>query len=96
MNNNCSKYGAETNYDGDLHCREIFIGEIKKLLLLNDFKKARVLYFAESFDITWKEKVVSLVGGNFEQQISAELREIDIKERHRIYLNSLYKVVWFV
>lgn len=103
MNNICSKCGAETRHDGDLHCREIFINEIKKLLALNEFEKAKTLYFFEFFDESWKEVILFKLGGNFARLIreewqkrdaersaaQEELQKKDAEGRHIEYIKSL-------
>src|SRR3989338_9049538 len=89
MNSECLKCGVETNYDGDLHCRKIFISEIKRLLSLNEFEKAKTLYFSELFDEAWKDEVLSKIGGDFDKLIREELRKKDAEQRHKKYLSSL-------
>ena len=52
----CSKCGAETDYKGDLHCRNIFIEKINEFLSAKNFTEAKKYYFSQSFDKEWKEK----------------------------------------
>lgn len=82
----CLKCGAKTNYDGDLHCRRIFIDEISKLLSLGELEKAKELYFLTSFDNKWKENFLYSKGGKLKKLILDEENKreeelLKIKER---------------
>ena len=84
-----------TNDIGDLHCRRIFINEIKKLLYSNETEKAKSLYYSELFDEQWKNIFLSNLGGVLESLVindrkKEEYRKIKkMKMRHQEFLNSL-------
>lgn len=94
----CTKCGFKTNYEGDLHCRKIFISEINELITLKELEKARILFSESVFDEKWKEAVLNKLGtesrlGNSLKeeiwQIKNEKMERDIKRKHQEYLKSL-------
>ena len=95
MQKNCSKCGMNTNDNRDLHCRRIFINEIKTLLSFNETEKAKSLYYSESFDEKWKALFLSNLGGVLESLVindrqKEEDRKIkEVKVRHQEFLNSL-------
>jgi len=72
MNQKCSKCGAETDYDGDLHCRNIFVEEINKLLSLEKLEEAKMLYLSASFDGAWKESFLCVKSEKFKRLIEEE------------------------
>lgn len=75
MPQKCSKCGVETDYNGDLHCRNIFVEEINKLLSLHELEKAKALYLSTLFDKAWKE--------NFLYSRSSELKMVILEEEQR-------------
>lgn len=91
MKDYCLKCGIETNYKGDLHCRQIFFDKVKQLVLLKKIKEAKCLYFSEPFDEKWKMIVLSKIGGVFQTQVLDELNKQITEERHKDYLLSLGK-----
>ncbi|KKR69854.1 MAG: hypothetical protein UU13_C0020G0005 [Candidatus Nomurabacteria bacterium GW2011_GWB1_40_7] len=88
MQKTCSKCGAETSYDGDLHCRKIFIDEINNLLLLHELEKAKDLYFSASFNNEWKKNFLFRQGRELKDLILDEEQRIEAKQRHEKFLAS--------
>lgn len=89
MQKTCSKCEAETSYDGDLHCRQVFINEMDKFLSLQELEKAKNLYFSASFDDAWKKHFLFRQGGKFRKLILDEEQIIETKQRHEKFLASL-------
>lgn len=54
----CSKCGETTNYDDDLHCREILRIKAKQLLLCGEIKEAKCLVAQAQFNEEWKRKMI--------------------------------------
>lgn len=77
-----------TQYDGDLHCRQIFIDEIDKLLQVHDLEKAKNLYFASPLDSAWKRHFLRRKEIKFQKLITDEERRIETKKRHEEFLAS--------
>lgn len=89
MEKTCSKCGEITDYDGDLHCRKIFVDEMDKLLSLREVEKATNLYLSASFDNAWKEYFLRSKGWELEKLILDGVRRIKAEQRHREFLASL-------
>lgn len=98
----CSKCGAETNCDGDLHCRTIFVDEIIRLLSSEELEKAKLLFVSSIFDREWKwvlldkigreskagRKMEILIRKEMQQKEEVMLRE-EREKMHREYLERL-------
>ena len=90
MNKKCSKCGAETNYNGDLHCRNIFVEKLNEFLSAKNFTEARNYYLSQSFDDEWKKNLLNRIGGGLRRLIFEELdnnkkrEQITAVTRHRI------------
>jgi len=83
-NKKCSKCGAETTFDNDLHCRSIFVEEINKLLLSKEFIKAKDYYFSQSFDNSWKESFLNNKCGEFRRLVVEELEKNDENQKESV------------
>jgi len=82
MPQKCSKCGAETEYNGDLHCRNIFVEEINKLLSLHELGKAKGLYLSTLFDNAWKENFLYSKGGELKKLIIEEAQKVEDKRKN--------------
>ncbi len=89
MSQACSKCGAETDYNNDLHCRSIFIEEIEKLLSLGELEKAKDLYFSASFDNEWKENFLSRKGRQLQKVILEEQRVKEDRGRESLNIKKV-------
>ena len=70
----CSKCAVATNEFGDLHCRILFVYEIKQLIAMNELPKARDIFTSAIFDIGWKERLLNKLGGEFRNLVKAHVR----------------------
>ena len=80
----CTKCGAETGYSGDLHCRSILIGKVKKLLSLGRGAEAKDLIIYSPGDENWekwKEETFDRIYFEHKQQI--ERARFEEEERLR-------------
>ena len=87
MQKTCSKCGELTDYDSDLHCREILRAETKQLLLCGKIKEAEHLVSQAQFNEEWKQ--VMLRHLFLEPEINQEVQEFRRQQRLEISLAPL-------
>lgn len=92
MKNVCQKCGAETEYSGDLHCRKIFIQDLKDLLRSSKIKEAELLFLSSDFDDSWKTMILQKSKGEFKSIMEVHEKELKRKEtelKHKEYLSAI-------
>lgn len=89
MDKKCSKCGAETDYGDDLHCRKIFIDEVKRFLTEEDFKKITDLYSSSPLDEEWKEYFLYNKCGDKGKEILWEIQQARAEVSHKRFITSL-------